>query len=330
MMTSVTKAVKFQLLNWYQENKRPLPWRRNRDAYPVWISETMLQQTTSQAVIPYFERFLKRFPKLSDLANGRIEDVYEVWAGLGYYSRARNLHKASQILNQIGFQKNYLELIKLPGFGPYTARAVASIAFDESVGVIDGNTIRVVSRLEDQPFEWWKQNVRKHLQLIVDSYVADTPSHLMNQALMELGATICTPKSPACFLCPMREVCGAFKNNTVSERPLKKPRREREIWAWQPSLEFFDEHIGFITNDYAPFLKGQLLLPGKVMRLDKRPERFDFRHSITHHDIYVTVTKKISKLKKTSRTEIRWIKTENVKQIVPLALVQKTIRFSQK
>jgi A/G-specific adenine glycosylase len=135
-----------KLKSWYLKNYRDFPWRKTDDPYKIWISEVMLQQTTSTAVIPFYEKFLERFPTIQSLSKSKIEDVYECWAGLGYYSRARNLHKAAVALAKTKFPESWKELIIYPGFGPYTARAVSSFAFDENVGVLDGNVIRFTSR----------------------------------------------------------------------------------------------------------------------------------------------------------------------------------------
>ena len=151
-MTKQFEKDRDSLITWYKENKRDLPWRNpqgsrgSKDPYRIWISEVMLQQTTVTAVIPFYEKFMNRFPKVQDLAQAKIEDVYEYWAGLGYYSRARNLHKAAQMFAENGFPKTAAELIEYPGLGPYTSRAIASLAFGEKVGVLDGNVIRVLSR----------------------------------------------------------------------------------------------------------------------------------------------------------------------------------------
>lgn len=144
------------LVAWYQKNKRVLPWRKDRNPYRIWISEVMLQQTTVAAVVPFYERFLERFPTVDDLAKASIEQVYEVWAGLGYYSRARNLHKAAQSIFEHGFPQKAEQLIELSGFGPYTSRAVASLAFNEHVGVLDGNVIRVLTRRYGLDIPWWE------------------------------------------------------------------------------------------------------------------------------------------------------------------------------
>ena len=157
------------LIAWYQKNKRVLPWRASQDPYKIWISEVMLQQTTVTAVIPYYEKFLKLFPTVQKLAAATIEDVYEMWAGLGYYSRARNLHKSAVLLSEMilsgnGFPQSYQQLLELPGFGPYTARAVSSLAFGEKTGVLDGNVIRVLSRKYGIDSDWWQTVARNDLQ----------------------------------------------------------------------------------------------------------------------------------------------------------------------
>lgn len=309
------------LVAWYRKAKRDLPWRKNRDPYRIWVSEVMLQQTTVAAVIPFFERFMARFPRLEALASAPLEDVLEHWAGLGYYSRARNLHRAAQELVQTGFPKTYEELLKLPGFGPYTARAVASLAFDEKVGVLDGNVIRVLSRRFGLALEWWKPSGREVLQTIADRMAKAQPPAELNQGLMELGATVCTPQSPACALCPWVKNCVARQENTLEQLPLKRPRREREIWAWRPIVTEKRQRIFVVENDYAPFLKGHWILPGTVQRLKKAPSRFDYKGTVTHHDIFVSVKTE----KTTGRKKGRWISLASLEKEIPASLVRKAI-----
>ena len=313
------------LLEWYRQNRRDLPWRQNRDPYRIWISETMLQQTTTTAVIPYFEKFVERFPSLKSLATAKIESVLEAWAGLGYYSRARNLHKAAQLLHQLGaFPRTHEELLELPGFGPYTSRSVASLAFDAQVGVVDGNTIRVLSRAEGHDWEWWQGKVRAQIQARADAWVEGVPSYEMNQALMELGRTICTPKSPSCLLCPLRASCVSLKQSRVETRPGSKPKRAREIWLWEPVVKIQKEQILIRRNHDIPFMKGQWLLPGQARRLKAKPKSFDYRHSVTHHDIYVTVGQTGLKIEKHDK----WVRLEEIRQHVPANLVQKALRIA--
>jgi len=317
-----------KLLKWYQENKRDLPWRRSKDAYRIWISEVMLQQTTVVAVIPYYEKFLKRFPTVKDLAKAAEADVLESWAGLGYYSRARNLHKAAKEIAANGFPKNAEGLLELPGFGPYTSRAVASIAYDEAVGVLDGNVIRVLSRKYGKKTEWWNSAPRDELQKMSDALAEIGSASEINQALMELGATVCTPQKVSCLLCPWSSDCIAREKNLVEKIPLKKPRKESEVWVWQPEVHIrknkTNYQVALVQNTYAPFLKGQWIFPGKVLTQEEKPKNFDVKHFITHHDIYIQI-------KKNSRTPtiskaIQWVELKNLKQVNPSSLLTKVLK----
>ncbi len=288
----------------------------------------MLQQTTTTAVVPFFERFMKRFPSLKTLAESSIEDVTEYWAGLGYYSRARNLHKAAQSLALMPeFPRTYLELIKLPGFGPYTARAVSSLAFSEPVGVLDGNVIRVLCRFFDLDVEWWQTKVRAELQGLADEWVKTHPPEEMNQALMELGATVCIPKNPSCLTCPIQTNCLGFKAGHQLTLPKQKPRKEKELWAWTALVLERSGKIAFCTNEKLPFLKGQLLLPGQGKKIKTRPKDFDFKHAITHHDIFVKVqTQKVT----TGLKNLKWIERKKIKKEIPVNLVSKALHYADK
>jgi A/G-specific adenine glycosylase len=311
------------LVDWYRKVRRTLPWRQDRDPYRIWISEVMLQQTTVVAVIPFYERFLKRFPTLESLARSPIGDVLEHWAGLGYYSRARNLHRAAQALLPVGFPRTHTELSELPGFGPYTARAVSSLAFDEKTGVLDGNVIRILSRRYGLAVEWWKPKGRNQLQEIADHLAqVDAPADL-NQGMMELGATICTPRSPACLLCPWSKVCVARREGLIETLPLKKPRRETEIWKWRVQVVRKGQRILLVPNDYAPFLKGHWILPGSVQRLDTAPKSFAFRGSVTHHDIFAQVARTDSK--RVEAREKKWVDLADLKREIPVSLIRKAI-----
>lgn len=312
------------LVDWYRGVRRELPWRINRDPYRIWISEVMLQQTTVAAVVPFYERFMKRFPKLEALATAKVEDVLENWAGLGYYSRARNLHRSAISLNQTGFPQIFEELIELPGFGPYTARAVASLAFDQKTGVLDGNVIRILSRRYGVSTEWWKPAGRETLQLIADQLAqVETPADL-NQGMMELGATICTPQSPTCLLCPWVKDCVARNTDSIEKYPNKKPRRAREIWLWNPTVVERNGEVLLVENDYAPFLKGHFILPGSAERLIDTPKSYDYRGSVTHHDIFVIVgSKKASR--DIAAQSGKWISLKSLSREVPSSLVRKAI-----
>lgn len=313
---------KNSLLQWYAHNKRELPWRANRDPYRIWISETMLQQTTTTAVIPFFERFTERFPTLKSLAEAKVESVVEAWAGLGYYSRARNLHRSAQALQaRGGFPRTFEELIELPGFGPYTARSVASLAFDQNVGVVDGNVIRVLARFYGAEWDWWQNKTRMEIQKLADLWVRDVSAYEMNQALMELGRTICAPKQVTCLMCPLRTDCVAFKSDRIGSIPKPKPRREREVWVWEPEVHRKNGKLLLERNSDISFLKGHWILPGEARQVKTKPAKFDYKHSITHHDIYVTLKNPRAK----SSAQSKWVAHHEVRQYAPTSLVHKAI-----
>lgn len=321
----VTKKHQNQLKQWFLQNQRPLPWRKNRDPYRVWISETMLQQTTTTAVIPFFANFMSVFPTLKHLAKANESSVLEAWAGLGYYSRARNLHRAAKLLVENGgFPESYLELIHYPGIGPYTSRAVSSIAFGENVGVVDGNVIRVLSRFHGQKWQWWNSKVRDEIQSSVDQWVKNTESHITNQALMELGATVCTPQSPSCWHCPLQRDCKARELNLIEQLPLAKPKRPREIWTWKPHVVIKNGKILIVKWNQTPFLKGQWSLPGEAKKMKSAPSKFSYRHSITHHDIFVTVQNSLPMMK---FDESKWVRPQDIKKFIPASLVHKALRL---
>ena len=310
-----------QLTQWYKKNLRPLPWRENKNPYRIWLSEVMLQQTTVVAVIPYFEKFLNKFPTVQDLANAPESEVLEAWAGLGYYSRARNLHKAAKALAAQGFPETAAELLELPGFGPYTSRAVASIAFGEKVGVLDGNVIRVLSRRYGLKLEWWNSKGRDLLQGISNDLAALGSADVVNQALMELGATVCTPQKVMCMLCPWAATCVSREKNLVDTLPLKKPRKDSEVWVWKPLVSMKNSKVALIKNDYAPFLKGQMIFPGEIAKEKNKPKAYDAKHNITHHDIFI----QISQRKSIPGKNVEWVDIKDLKKINPSSLLQKVL-----
>jgi len=218
------------LLDWYAQQRRELPWRDEPDPYRVWISEVMLQQTQVATVTPYYERFVRRFPTLNDLASATLDEVLKAWEGLGYYARARNLHAAAgRVMAEHGGQlpAGYAALRRLPGFGDYTAGAVASIAFGERVPAVDGNVKRVLARLLAITDDVARGATSRRLRALAGALVpADRPGDF-NQALMELGATICTPGTPRCLLCPVRAECEGQAQGIQASLPIKAPRRER-------------------------------------------------------------------------------------------------------
>jgi len=219
-----------KLLNWFQRYRRELPWRASHDAYRVWLSEIMLQQTRVAAVIPYYERFLARFPTVEELASASEEEVLRMWSGLGYYSRARNLQRAAQeIVGKFSgtFPRNEADVRHLPGIGAYTAAAILSIAHGEKLAALDGNVARVLSRLFAITGDLRETARWKELQRRADSLLDTKSPGDWNQAMMEVGATVCTPRAPQCLLCPVAQYCEGRKQG-IAER-LPQVRKKREV-----------------------------------------------------------------------------------------------------
>lgn len=312
------------LITWYVANRRELPWRKDRNPYRIWISEVMLQQTTVTAVIPFYEKFMTRFPTLETLASAQENEVIEYWAGLGYYSRARNLHKSAIRLAGTGFHQTAAELLELPGFGPYTSRAVSSLAFGEHVGVLDGNVIRVLSRRYGLKLNWWNSKEKEILQKISDA-LAQTPQNSeLNQGMMELGATVCTPKKPLCLMCPWKNRCIALKENLIEQLPAPKPRAEFEIWQWN-----FQPHIKkgqiYLTPFAGPFLKNAFFPESQVEKLKKKPKTYDFKHGVTKYDLFISISKPTTKTPKGGQ----WVNLTEIKKLNPSSLMTKILKFAE-
>mgnify|MGYP002623406918 FL=1 len=222
-------AMRRRLKAWYGRHARDLPWRRTRDPYAIWISEIMLQQTTVAAVVPFYERFLAAFPTVFALAGADEHDVLKLWEGLGYYSRGRNLHRAAQVLvHEHGgeFPGDATALQALPGIGRYTAGAIASFAFDARAPIVEANTLRLYSRLLGYRGDPRSADGQALLWDFAEGILPQRDSGRLNQALMELGATVCTPTAPQCATCPLQRDCGAFREGLQGEIPPAKPRAQ--------------------------------------------------------------------------------------------------------
>ena len=221
------------LLAWYRENARDLPWRRTQDPYRIWVSEIMLQQTRVAAVLGYYARFLEAFPTVEALAAAPEERLMKLWEGLGYYSRARNLQKAAKLVAERGaFPDTYGDLLALPGIGDYTASAIASAAFGRAEAAVDGNVLRVVTRITDCHRDILdpkvKKAVRERVQAVMPEEAADI--RVFNQAAMELGATVCVPNGPPrCEACPARDFCLGRIRGTAEILPVKAPKKARRV-----------------------------------------------------------------------------------------------------
>jgi A/G-specific adenine glycosylase len=218
-----------RLLDWYRSSRRDLPWRRHHDAYAIWVSEIMLQQTQVDTVRPYFERFIDRFPSIDDLARAPVEDVLTLWSGLGYYRRARHLHAAAQsiVADHDGeFPSEFDRALDLPGVGRYTAGAILSIAYNQSVPIVDGNVERVLCRVLAERRELKSSVVQRRLWREAEALIPNGHARDFNQALMELGALICQPDNPGCDRCPVSASCRARSLGKPERFPVRKPRRK--------------------------------------------------------------------------------------------------------
>ncbi len=231
-MDPVLSKLPGAILPWYQLHKRPLPWRQDREPYHIWLSEIMLQQTRVEAVKGYYTRFLEALPTIETLANCPEDRLLKLWEGLGYYSRVRNLQKAAKILMDTRggrFPSDHREILALPGIGDYTAGAICSIAFEQPTPAIDGNVLRVLSRLTDDPtpidLPSCKDNARQQLAQVYPAQAGD-----FTQALMELGATLCGPnRAPDCNCCPCRDFCLGHLRGTAPSLPVKRPKKARRV-----------------------------------------------------------------------------------------------------
>lgn len=308
--SSQTSAMRSALLDWYDASGRTLPWRvrpedRARgvtpDPYAVWLSEIMLQQTTVPHGTPYWHKFLSLYPSVTDLAAAALDDVLTHWAGLGYYARARNLHKCAQIVTaEHGgtFPNSRAELLKLPGIGDYTASTIAAICFDEATNIVDGNVERVIARVYrvETPMPKAKPRIKALAAPLADP---DRPGDY-GQALMDLGATVCTPKSPSCGLCVWAEYCAARAHDDVLSYPVRKPKTALPIRYGHAYVMTRGAEVFLRRRDEAGLLGGMMEVPGSewegVLSAFSPPAAGDWqrdliqvRHVFTHFELRLQV-----------------------------------------
>ncbi|WOK06364.1 A/G-specific adenine glycosylase [Imperialibacter roseus] len=308
-MAESNQAFSNILIRWYERHKRDLPWRETKDPYAIWLSEIILQQTRVAQGLPYFQKFIARFPAVGSLAQASQEEVLALWQGLGYYSRARNLHACAQMVaSQYDgkFPNTYKELLQLKGVGAYTAAAIASFAFNEAVPVVDGNVYRVVSRVFGLHDDISNASTRKVFEgRLVSLIPSDTPGEF-NQAIMEFGALHCTPSAPDCKNCVFSHSCFAFRNNEVANLPVKTKKvkvlnRYFNYFVFQFGEEVLmgsrkDKDIWLGLHDFFIREKDELLdedaALGEVKRLIS-PESWElidisatYKHVLTHRIIY--------------------------------------------
>ncbi len=277
------------LLAWYYENKRKLPWRENPDAYRVWVSEIMLQQTRVEAVKPYYKRFLEKYPDVLALADAREEELLKYWEGLGYYNRVRNMQKAAiQVRDNYNgiMPARYDYLIELSGIGPYTAGAVASIAGGEKVPAVDGNVLRIMTRLNGDYSNISVPSTIKAIQRELAACMPDVPGDF-NQALMELGATVCLPNGePKCEECPWKSSCKARKQGIISELPVKNKPVKRRIEKRTLILLSGSRGIALRKRPAKGLLAGMYEIPALSGHL-REEEVLEYVKEIGYHPLHI-------------------------------------------
>lgn len=257
------EILQVDLLIWFGDSKRDLPFRHTKDPYAIWISEIMAQQTQIDTLIPYYHRFIESFPDVAALASAPEDAVIKAWEGLGYYSRARNLHKAAKvIMSECGgcFPDNFNSLIQLPGIGPYTGGAIASIAFNERVSAVDGNVLRVISRYCNSFMDIGDGKTKKLITRWVEEILPEASGDF-NEALMELGAVICTPQSPKCLICPVRSGCQSNALGTSNQLPVKKKKQKQVRKKMEVGILNRNGELFFVKRPDSGLLSGMWSFP---------------------------------------------------------------------
>ena len=298
--TSQVRDFQEQLLNWYQQNHRQLPWRETLDPYRIWVSEVMLQQTQVKKVLPYYEKFIRRFPDITTLAQADLSDVLKEWELLGYYARARHLHKAAQIIKTTyngQVPSNYKEFRKIPGVGDYIAAAVLSIAYKQNLPVLDGNVKRVLARIFqiEKPVNH-ASSLKYFYQQAEQLLYRKSPDHY-NQALMELGATVCIPQNPRCYLCPVSKFCSAFQNGKQYDYPKKKRKKKIPQYKIVVGVIQKDGKILITQRKLKGLLAGLWEFPGGKMKQGEKAEKACLREIEEELGLRVKINQHLTQIK---------------------------------
>lgn len=267
----IYKQLPDTLLPWYKQNARALPWRQDTDPYHIWISEIMLQQTRVEAVRTYYLRFLEQLPSIHALAEVPESQLFKLWEGLGYYNRARNLQKAARVIETQyngHFPNQYEDIRALPGIGPYTAGAIASICFNQPYAAVDGNVLRIITRMTENDAPINHTQTKTEIAEQLEKVYPKNACGQFTQALMELGATVCTPKSPKCTVCPANDFCRAYTNGTVLKYPVKLPKKDKRLEERTVFLLQCGNRYALTKRTQNGLLSGLWQLPNVLGKMD--------------------------------------------------------------
>jgi A/G-specific adenine glycosylase len=301
-MINIIKFPTRALLNWYEKNKRDLPWRKTGEPYRIWLSEVMLQQTQVKTVIPYYQRWLENLPTIQDLAIASEREVLKLWEGLGYYNRCHNFQKAAQLVcsKYNGKVPHDPDLfLKLPGVGPYILSAVMSIAFKRVLPVVDGNVLRVVTRYTESRDDISKSATRKKVyQMLLDLIPENNPDGF-NQAVMELGALVCTPKNPTCSSCPLKKTCQAKEKETVESLPFRTKKKKIPFHRVALAVILKNDKFLIQKRPTTGHLAGMWEFPGGKIETDESVEQAVTRECREELDVSVKIIQKLKKVKHT-------------------------------
>jgi A/G-specific adenine glycosylase len=327
-----------KLIGWFEGNARDLPWRRDRTPYKIWISEVMLQQTQVQQVIPYYNKFMTMFPDISSLAAASSQKVLKIWAGMGYYARVRNLHRSAKIIvdeynGQIPRDRSALN--KLPGFGPYITNAVLSLAYNQPFGVMDGNAIRVITRLFSIRADIRLTRTKNIVQKKIDAQIDKENPGKFNEAIMELGATVCHPANPDCPRCPLNDNCLAHSNHLISEIPFKSAKQKRPMLQVETYILSHLDRILLVkrpengllgglwefptyrSDDFTPTANHTWIKGGNTMIKDANLEKrwTKITHAYTHFQVTLIpywYSVKQKQFESEFYTDYKWIKADEI------------------
>ncbi len=322
------------LLAWYDRVHRKLPWRMTNDPYAIWVSEIMLQQTQVATVLPYYQRWMERFPTIESLAEANLDEVFQYWQGLGYYRRARHLHEGAQHVAELGWPTSYAEWLSIPGVGAYTAAALSSLCLGLPTGVVDGNVERVFSRFTANASTG--SALKRAAQVWADHQIDPENPATWNQAIMELGATVCVPRTPKCGECPWSEYCVARQTWQVERFPVKKAKRAAVATTWSVAIPWNGSAIGLTRAAQEGWWPDMWEFPHKPAEewpAGPPTEGHDWAesvgsvpHSVTHHKLKLDVWV----LRTQQAREWTWVSLQEVDSYAMPSAMRKCLQLARK